>query len=365
MSQVYANPTQNVGNNESVRIKELCRLVDARDNPLVGYGIVTGLAGTGDSRRSKVTLQSISNVLKKFGIIVSPNDVSSRSVAAVMVTSALQPYAQNGDRMDVYVTAIGDARSLLGGTLLVTELKGADSNVYALAQGAISIGGFNYDKNGNLIQKNHPNAGKISGGGVVENSVHTQLVNENGVVNLALKDPDFTTVNRITTNINRQFNADIASGVHAGRIAVKVPDQYRSNLVSFITQLENVEVSPDNAARIVINEKTGTVVSGGDVYISKVSITHGDLNIDIQTDYAVSQPQLVRQVSENVRTVVTPDTKISVREDAPKVLSIHDRTTVADLVEALTKLKATSRDIITILQAVKRAGGLHADIIVE
>lgn len=348
---------------EGVRIKDLCRLLDARDNPLVGYGLVTGLAGTGDSSRSKVTTQSISNVLKNFGIIVSPREISSRSVAAVMVTASLEPFAQNGDKLDVYVNAVGDARSLLGGTLLVTELKAADSNVYALAQGPISIGGFHYDKNGNLIQKNHPNSGKISSGGVVERSVHTALT-DHGKLDLALKEPDFTTVSRITDKINSTFNSKLAHGVHAGKITVDIPENYRGNVVGFITALENVEVNPGYSSRIVINEKTGTVVAGGDIFVSKVSITHGDLNIDIRTGYNVSQPYLVRQLGDGVRTVVTPDSSIKVGEDPPKVLNV-ERTTVANLVESLHRIKATSRDIITILQAVKRAGGFHADIIVE
>lgn len=348
-----------------VKIKDLCRISGARDNALVGYGLVTGLAGTGDSTRSEATLQSISNILRGFGVNVLASQITSRNAASVMIVATLPPYARPGDKLDVNVTSLGDARSLVGGTLLLTHLAGPDAKVYALAQGAVSVGGFKYDLNGNVVQKNHPTAATLPGGATVEKEVGTTVIDKDGYLNYVLLEPDFTTAQRIVNALNRIYG-NVSHAVDAGRIAVKVPEENKNNYVAFLTKVENISVEPDTLAKIIVNERTGTVVSGGDVRISKVSITHGDLKVSIRTEYMVSQPSFVRGIGlDGIQTKVVPDTKIDVIEQDSSIVSLPDDTTISDLVSALNKVKASSRDIITILQAMKRAGALHAQLIIQ
>ena len=350
---------------DGVRIKELCRVIGVRDNALFGYGIVTGLAGTGDSKRSKTTTQSIANTLRNLGLSISSDDISSRNVATVMVTTSLPAFARAGDKLDVNVTSMGDARSLLGGTLMLTHLRAPNGRIFALAQGQISVGGFKYDLNGNVIQKNHTTAGNIPNGATVEAEINTNVTNDKGNIVLKLHSPDFTTASRIKNKLNESFNTEIASAIDAGRITVKVPENYRTNLISFLMKLEGIRITPDITAKVVVNERTGTVVSGGDVTISDVTISHGDLKVSIVTDFLVSQPFLVSETGSDVRTQVVPDTKIDVEETKPISLSLKGLTSVADLVAALNKIKTSSRDVITILQVIKRAGALHAELIVQ
>jgi flagellar P-ring protein precursor FlgI len=350
---------------QGVRLKELCRLSDARDNALVGYGVVTGLAGTGDSQRSAGTLQSISNILQRMGVNISPNEIRSRNAAAVIVAATLPPYVQPGDKLDVNITSLGDARSLVGGTLLLTHLTGPDGKIYALAQGPISVGGFSYDLHGNLVQKNHPTAASLPGGAIVERSINVSMMDKDGNLLYVLDNPDFTTAGRIANALNRRFGKKIAKAKDAARVKVLVPHQYREDLVNFLIKVENLMVEPDQKATVVVNERTGTVVSGGDVILSKVSITQGDLKVSIKTDYEVSQPQFLTAPGSEVRTEVIPQTSVEVNEKAPITVSLPDGTTVTDLVSALNQVKASSRDIITILQAIKRSGALHAELIIQ
>jgi len=355
-----------------VRIKELGRIATVRDNQLVGYGIVTGLAGSGDTIRFAATFQSISNTLDSFGVDIDPKNLRGRNAAAVMITASLPPFARSGDKLDVNITSMGDARSLVGGTLIRSHLLGPDGNLYALAQGPLLVGGFSYDLFGNLIQKNHPTAAHITGGAVVERTVNTELINGRGEMSYVLHDPDFTTANRVANSINIKFGAGLARATDASRVSIKVPDSSQNNVVSFIAQIEALMIQPDRHAKVVVNERTGTVVAGGNVRISSVSITHGDLKIVIDTEYQVSQPygnmgffNYNTESNSNARTVVVPQTTIDVTEDAPMSVTLPGNSTVSDLVSALNKVKATSRDIITILQTVKRAGALHAELIVQ
>lgn len=350
---------------EGVRIKDLCRISNAVDNNLVGYGLVSGLAGTGDSMRSGTTVHSLRNALLRFGINIDGGDVRSRNVAAVSLTTVLPPYAQSGDKLDVNVTSIGDAHSLVGGTLLMASLTGPDGKVYALAQGPISVGGFQYDLYGNLVQKNHPTAGIVPGGAMVEKGIETLMVDADGRLNYSLYDPDLTTVSRIVDSVNQQFGPGTAHAINAGRIEVTLPLEARSNPVRFLTAIEGLKVSPDRRAKIVVNERTGTVVSGGNVTVAPVSITHGDLTVIITTDYLVSQPGFVSRTGAGVRTQVVPDTSIEVNEAESLSISLNANTSVAELVGALNKVKATSRDVISILQAIRRAGALHAELIIQ
>lgn len=349
----------------TVKIKDLTRIHGVKDNALVGYGIVTGLAGTGDSSRSRSTFQSIKNILLRFGVNVPVADIHSRNAAAVMVTSILPPFADVGDKTDINITSIGDARNLVGGTLLMTHLMGADQKIYALAQGPISVGGFSYDFNGNLVQKNHPTAGTVPNGAIIENSVNTQLVNDAGNIQLKLHTPNFATAFRIAESIDQRFSSNIAQANSPSSISISLPDNQSSNVVGFINSIQEISVSPDIPARIVVNERTGTVVSGGDVKISPITVTHGDLNVSIKTEFSVSQPFLVRETGPDVRTETIQQSEIEVVEESPFSLSLPNNISVAELVSALNKVKASSRDVIVILQSIKRAGALHAELIVQ
>ena len=349
----------------SVRVKDLSRLASAKDNALVGYGLISGLAGTGDSSRSAATMQSIRNILARFNVILPVEDIQSRNVATVMVTATLPPYAQTGDKLDVNVTSLGDSRSLVGGTLVLTHLVGADQRVYALAQGQLSVGGFSYDLNGNIVQKNHPTSAYIAGGATVERSLETRLISESGDVQYNLFNPDFSTAALIADTLSAALGANSARALDAARVRVRVPPGERANLVRFLTRIENTVVEPDIPSRVVVNERTGTVVSGGDVRISSVTISHGDLNVAISTEFQVSQPLFVRRTGDNVRTEVVSQTTIEIEEETPINVSLPNDTTIADLVSALNRVRATSRDIITILQGIKRAGALHAELIIQ
>lgn len=349
----------------TVKIKDLTRITGVKDNAIVGYGIVTGLAGTGDSSRSKSTFQSIKNILLRFGVNAPVGDIHSRNAAAVMVTSILPPFAEIGDKLDVNITSIGDARNLVGGTLLMTHLIGADQKIYALAQGPISVGGFSYDYNGNLVQKNHPTAGTVPNGAIIESTIITQLVNSDGNVQLKLHTPNFSTAFRIAESIDQRFNSNIALAKSAGSVAIEVPANQTNSLVGFINSIQEISVSPDIPARIVVNERTGTVVSGGAVKISPITITHGDLNVNIKTEFSVSQPFLVRDSGPDIRTETIQQSEIEVTEETPFNLSLPNNISVSELVAALNKVKASSRDVIVILQSIKRAGALHAELIVQ
>jgi len=290
----------------------------------------------------------------------------SRNAAAVMVTSALPGYGQSGDLLDVNVTSLGDARSLVGGTLLITPLKGPDNRVYALAQGALSVGGFKYDLNGNVVQKNHPTAGNIPGGATVEKSVPDNVWRED-FLEYVLYQPDITTVNRIVNAINANYGTALATAIDPSRFQLKIPDNARGNRFNFLAQIESLTITPDNRARVVVNERTGTVVSGGDVRISQTTITQGDLIVTITTDYLVSQPVAYRSVinSPGVQTAVVPETTVKAKEENTMTVNLPKNTSVADLVAALSRVKASSRDIITILQGLKAAGALHAELIIQ
>lgn len=349
-----------------VRIKDLGRLDGVRDNMIVGYGIVSGLAGTGDSSRSQATLQSIANALRNFGLYLTPAQITSRNVAGVIVTATLPPYARSGDKIDINVASAGDARSLLGGALLMTPLYGPDHKVYALAQGPVLIGGFKYDLNGNVVQRNHPTSGVVPEGATIEKGSPTRIEKQPGEIALLLFDPDYTTASRVAAAINSTFGQTLATAQDAGRVAVRVPPQRESRVVDFVARLENVVVEPDQRARVVVNERTGTVVSGGDVRISTVTVTHSNLRVSIVTDYIVSQPDgFLVQPSSNIRTEVVPQTRVDAREDSLNTVSLPAGTRVADLVSALNTIKVSTRDVITILQSMKRAGALHAELVIQ
>lgn len=349
---------------DSIRVKDLGKLHGWRDNALFGTGIVTGLAGTGDSSTSRATRQALANAMAQFNLTIPADQIQSRNVALVMVSASLPTFAREGDVLDVIVTSTGDSRSLLGGSLLLTPLKAPNGRVYALAQGPLQVGGYRYDANGNVVQKNHPTVGSIPNGATVEVGVSAQMLDEQDNVTFVLSQPDYTTANRVADAINKQVAPGIAQAKDASGIDILVPEVDRKRLVAFFAKLESVMVEPDRRARVVVNERTGTVVSGGDVRISKVSISHGDLKISISEVNTASQPALVVQPGPGVRTAIVTNTQVSVNEQSGgSVLAASS--TVADLVQSLAGLKTPTRDVISILRAIKAAGALHADLVVQ
>jgi len=350
---------------EVVRLKDIGKFAGWRENPLVGYGLVTGLAGTGDSPNNKATRQSIANVLAQFDVAVQPEDVLSRNTAAVMVSAVLPPTAREGDTVDVTVTSIGDARSLAGGNLLIAPLKGPNNKVYALAQGALSVGGYKYEMNGTVAQKNHPTVGAIPGGATIELGVQAKLVSAENTLMFTLSDADFTTASRVASAINNAFGRELATAKDAEGVEIRLPAQGTYKLVDFVTRIERLDVEPDHRARVVVDERTGTVVSGGDVRIAKTVISHGDLKISIVTDNSVSQPIFVRQTGPDVRTQVVSNSRLDIGEHEETGFVSASNNTVADLIQALTRIKTNTRDIISILRAVKASGALHADLVIQ
>lgn len=347
-----------------IRLKDLARVAGVRDNPLTGYGLVFGLAGSGDSSRNRATLQSVANAMRAYGVNVELDDLASRNVAAVIVTARLPAFAEPGQTLDVQVASAGDARSLSGGTLLLAPLNGPDGRVYAIAQGAVSVGGYQVDAPAASLQKNHPTVGVIPAGATVEQAPPMQVAGDGKRLDIILNQPDFTLANRIVQALRAQEPGIDVQAEHAGRIRV----QYLSrpdDLVAEIARLENVAVEPVRKARVVVNERTGTVVAGGDVRLGKVSISQGDLRIEIKTQYQVSQPGVVFRPGDGVRTAVVPDSRISANEGPAPVVSVAEGATVADLISALRGIRLPTRDVIAVLQSIKAAGALDGELIIQ
>ena len=351
----------------AVRIKDLARFDGVREQPIIGYGIVVGLSGTGDSQRSVATLQSVSNMLREFGLVVPPYAVSSRNVAAVIVTADLPGAVRAGDRFDVNVAAMGDARSLAGGTLLMTPLMANNKVAYAMAQGPLAVGGYKFEQRGTSAQKNFPTAGTIPEGAIAQRSLEPELVGSSGTLELLLDEPDYTTATRVAAAINTQLTPGAATAVDSGRVRVALGSQDKVAAVSMMARIESIAINPDIAARVVVNERTGTVVSGGDVYLSAVTVSHGDLRVSIVERFAFSQPEDVAVFgrSSGVRSFARPEAEVHVSEDQATAVSLPTGATIAQLVEALRAIKVTSRDVIAILQGIKRAGALHAELVIQ
>lgn len=352
---------------DAVRLKDIARVQGYRQHMVVGYGIVTGLAGTGDSPGNRATRQSVANALAQFNLTLPPDAIASRNVAAVMISAALPAFAKPGDAIDVSVTSVGDARSLVGGNLMMAPLKGPDGKVYALAQGALTVGGYQYDANGNLSQKNHPTAATVPAGATVEVAPPNSeaAVQEARKFSISLLEADYTTAARISDAINREFGMSLSKPIDAQAVEVMVLPNYSGKLVDMIRRIEALSVTPDIKARVVINERTGTVVAGAAVRIAPVAISYGDLKISVVTDNAVSQPSQVTAIGGSIASVPYSNSRVDVRESSGAALTTQAGGTVSDLVQALGRLKTNTRDVVSILKSLKAAGALHAELVVQ
>ncbi|MGE5255959.1 MAG: flagellar basal body P-ring protein FlgI [Hyphomicrobiales bacterium] len=343
----------------AARIKDIAVFRGVRPNQLVGYGLVVGLAGTGDTDDATFTLQSMSSMLEQMGVTVNAADIKVKNVAAVMVTAELPPFARSGSRLDALVNSIGDAKALQGGTLLMTPLKGADGQVYAVAQGPVATGGFLVGSgSGDKVAKNFPTVGRVVQGASVEREIPFDL-NQKDSLTLALNKPDFTTATRVAQAINVGLMDQVARTQDSGTIQVAVPTSYYGNIAQLIAAIEGLSVTPDSVSRVVINERTGTVIMGENVRIATVAIAHGNLSVEIKQNFNVSQPL---PFSQTGRTVVTPDAQTQVKEGHAPLQVLSSGVSIGEVVRALNALGVTPRDLISILQALKAAGALQADL---
>jgi len=368
------------------RLKDIASFKGIRSNQLVGYGLVVGLNKTGDdATNSEFTTRTIVNMLQRMGIQISNDRISQlklKNIAGVMVTSTLPPFARNGSRIDVHVSSIGDATSLSGGTLLMTPLKGVDQQVYALAQGPIVVGGFAVSgASGSGVQKNHPTVGIISKGALIEKEISLAL-NGKKELTLSLFNPDFTTAEKVMGAINQSTGGAFSRCLDSGTILIAVPESYQNRVVEWISSLEKLEIVPDTVAKVILNERTGTVVMGENVRISTVAVAHGNLSIQIKEKLNVSQPlPFAPEAPEGTRpgavppregtgvvvvpggaTVVTPESSVSVKEEGGSLIVLSSGVNLGDVIRALNAIGATPRDLIAILQSIKAAGALQAEL---
>lgn len=341
------------------RLKDVVDIEGVRQNQLIGYGLVVGLAGTGDKQTTVFANQSLTNMLARMGVAVAPSAILVKNTAAVMVTATLPPFAQPGTRIDVTVAAIGDAPNLQGGILLLTSLRGADGQVYAVAQGAVVTGGFAAGRGGASQTVNHPTVGRAPNAATVERAAPS--VEPKSVARLQLREPDFTTSARIVDVVNKKFGSEgkpVAHAENSGLVSVTIPAEYATRTTEFLAELETLTVEPDRAAKVIINERTGTIVLGKEVRISPVAIMHGTLNVEVQTVSAVSQPL---PLSQGATQVVQQD-KVAATEQKSRNVVLKQGATVEELVRALAAIGSTPRDVIAILQSLRAAGALEAEI---
>ena len=342
------------------RIKDIAYITGEGSQQIIGYGLVVGLAGTGDTQRSTFTIQSITSMLKRFGITVSQDNLRTRNVAAVMVTTTLNDGLKPGAKFDVTVSSMGDASSLLGGTLLMTPLSSMTGKVYGYAQGPVSVGGYDIrTPTGNRVAKNHALAGRVPMGGVLQNALETTS-DTSGVVNVYLREPDLTTSSNVANAINQKFGNNIALAKDEGEITVQVPANDRKNLVGFLAQLEVINVQKDEVAKVVLDEKTGTVVAGSNVKILPATITHGSLNITIRSYPIISQPNAFSNGTTQVFNNLIP----YVNSDSTNTIAIQGASTVQQVAAALNSLKVSPQDIISIFQALQKAGALVGELVI-
>jgi len=337
------------------RLKDVSKVQGVRSNQLMGYGLVVGLNGTGDSNKTTETINSVVNMLRSYGITVSSASLKPKNVAAVMVTATLPPFAREGDTLDVTVSSVGDAKSVQGGTLIQTPLRAGNGGVYAVAQGAVSTGGFMAGNGGNNVQKNFPTVGLSPNGAIVEKTVEDNL-GDNGTISLSLTKSDFTTASRVAAAVNSRYGR-IAKAANPGRVDINIPRRYQNNVVDFVASIEELPITPDSVARVVLNERTGTIVMGGNVTVDECAITQGGISINVTSseDAVVAPYTLGNGVKVN-------NTDVEVQEEKARTIVVPPSTSINDIVGALNTIGATPRDIISIIQAMKAAGAIHADV---
>jgi flagellar P-ring protein precursor FlgI len=348
------------GASSDVRLKDVVSLQGTSGSPLIGYGLVVGLSKTGDKKQTIFTGQTLANMLAQFGVSVPAEAMKVENIAAVLVTCEMPAFGRVGSRVDVTASSIGDARSLQGGTLLATPLRNGSGQVVALAQGPLSVGGFGGGGATSSVAVNHLTVGRVPDGAVIQvatanTSLHTDALT------FMLRDPDFITATRIATAINTELKADAAQALDSGSVTVKVPAEYKDTVPMLMARLEPLAVQVDAIARVVINERTGTVVVGGDVKVGPAAVAHGNLSVHISTKLEVSQPNAF---SQGGQTTVVPQEQVDVHEGAAKLVQLEEGTTLEAVTRALNSLGATPRDIIAIMQALKAAGALRAEIVI-
>jgi flagellar P-ring protein precursor FlgI len=343
---------------EAVRIKDIAEIEGVRSNKLVGYGLVIGLNGTGDKAGTEFTIQSLVSMLERMGVKVDRSKVKVENVAAVVVTADLPPFARAGTRMDALVSSIGDAESLQGGTLVLTPLKAPNGFVYAVAQGSVSLGGgFAASGAAASAQKNHPTVGRIVNGVLIEREVSLRF-RDKREISINLRQPDFTTALRLAETVNSAMCGEYATALDGGTVRVVIPPNYPDDVVKLVASVEKLDVTPDRVARVVLDERTGTVVIGEDVRISAVAVSHGNLSIVVKERPEVSQPL---PFSEG-ETTVTPNTELTVREERGSVMLMPEGVSIQEVVKALNAIGVSPRDLIAIFQALKEAGALQAEL---
>jgi flagellar P-ring protein FlgI len=349
------------GGAEASRIKDIARVNGLKGDHLIGYGLVVGLGGTGDGKRTGFTTHSLAGMMEKFGITLDADEIRMKNVAAVIVTTQLPPGSRSGGQLDVTVSSLGDASSLEGGILLMTPLlRESDGQQYAVAQGPLSTGGYNVDGGGgNSSRKNNSNVGRIPGGATLSMDFPGEYIRDNRV-DLVLYSPDFTTAANVAEKVNERLGEGLAQARDASRISVWIPKDRQYDSIAFLSSLENLDVSTDRAARVVINERTGTIVVGQHVGIKDVAIAHGNLSVEVKTGLSASQPSPFGQG----RSLLVPDIQTSIQDSAGQLAMVEDGNTVEKVAQALNELGVSPRDMISIFQALKAAGALEAELVI-
>jgi flagellar P-ring protein precursor FlgI len=339
-----------------VRVKDITTIEGIRENPLVGYGLVVGLNGTGDRRQTVFSTQTLSNILQRMGVQVSGDAIRVNNIAAVFVTANLPPFARPGMQLDVTVSSIGDAKSLEGGILLLTPLSAANGQTYAVAQGPMTLGGYSAGGGGNTKLVNHPTAGRIPGGAIVEKPLAIDLTQMQTLA-LLLRSADFATARDLAAAVNQSIGKPVAHAVDSRRIEIST-SVAGTDVTDLLAQIQETMVPVHSIAKVVVNERTGTVVMGKDVQLGAVSILHGNLEIEVRTELTVSQPGPL----SHGQTTVVPQTTVNTQEAPARRIELKQGATVEDLVRGLQAIGATARDIVAILQAIKEANALHAEL---
>ena len=344
--------------NRQVMVRDLTTISGVRENPLIGYGVVVGLKRTGDSQQTLFTTQTLANVLQRLGVQITPASVQVRNVAAVMVTASLPSFARPGTTFDVTVSSVGDAKSLEGGVLLLTAMHASDGDIYAEAQGPLTLGGYTVGGGGNSKAVNHVTVGRIPAGGTVERDASLDL-SRMMTVSLVLREPDFAAARDVTAAINQDFGKPVASFVDSRRVDVNVAQSGIASVPLLISRVQSLSVLVHPPAKVVMNERTGTIVMGGDVKLSPVSVLHGDLTVQVTTSFVVSQPAPFARVG---KTEVVPQTDLEAKEGPARSIALNEGASVEELINGLHAMGATAHDIVAILQAIKAAGGLQAEL---